>query len=264
MGGSTLEQVINGSTDNDTLAAGVDGKTTNLDTVTASNILNQGSFTGDLDELLAGIAFLVEVADIARGHLLLQGNADAVGDTLEPNRDVGNESNAGAQLRADLPLVDVVCQAVGNDVVGEELDVVLGARLGASTRVAGHTEGGGLAAQEGNKRSNTKLGSGGIAARVGDAGGTSDLRSVDQLRQTVGPLVVEAVVSAEVDDDVALLGALVDGIDERLADTVGESHDPAVNVTVLGHLADVFGAEVLVDDLALVVTLELLASQLTR
>lgn len=264
LSGSTLQQVVDGSTDHNALAAGVDGEATNVNTVAARNVLDKGSLTNDLDELLTGVAVLVDVADVAGGHLLVQGNADGVGDTLEPDCDVGDERNAGAQLGADLTLVDVVSQAVGDEVVGEEVDVVLGAGLGAGTGVAGDTEGGRLASKEGDKRSNTNLGGSGVAAGVGNAGGTGDLRAVDQLGQTVGPLGVEAVVGAQVNDDVALGGTLVDGVNERLADTVGQSHDPAVDVAVGGHLADIIGAEVLVDDLALVVTLELLASELTR
>lgn len=175
---------------------------------------------------------------------------------------MGDKGNGGTQLSANLALVDVISQAVGDEVVGQELHVVLGARLGASTRVSRDTEAGGLAAKEGNEGSNSKLGSGGVASRVGNAGGTGNLGALNQLGKTVGPLGVEAVVGAEVNDDVALLGALVDGIDKGLADAVGQSHDPAVDVAVGGHLADIVGAEVLVGDVALLVALELLASQL--
>lgn len=78
LGGSTLQQVVNGSADNDPLAAGVHGKAANLHTVTASNVLDQRSLAHDLDELLTGVTVLVEVADITRGHLLGERDADGV------------------------------------------------------------------------------------------------------------------------------------------------------------------------------------------
>lgn len=263
LGGGTLEQVVNGGADDDALAAGVDSEATDLDAVATGNVLHEGSLAGDLDELLAGVTVLVKVANVTGCHLLGEGNADGVVDTLEPDSHVGDEGNAGTELGADLTLVDVVSQTVGDDVVGEEVDIVLGAGLGSSARVTGDTEGGGLAAEEGNERSNAELGSSGVAAGVGNAGGTGNLGPVNELGQTVGPLVVETVVGAQVNDNVTALGTFVNGINEGLADTIRQSHNPAVDVTVSGHLADVIGAEILVDNLALLVALELLASELT-
>lgn len=78
LSGGTLEQVVDGSADNDTLAAGVDGESTDLDTVAAGNVLDERGLADDLDELLASVTILVEVTDVARSHLLLQGNADGV------------------------------------------------------------------------------------------------------------------------------------------------------------------------------------------
>jgi hypothetical protein len=42
------------------------------------------SVAHDLDELLAGIALLVEVADIPRGHGLVERDRDSVMNTTEP------------------------------------------------------------------------------------------------------------------------------------------------------------------------------------
>jgi hypothetical protein len=56
----------------------VHGETTNLNAVTASNVLDEGSLASNLDELLTSVAVLVEVANVAGGHLLVQGDADGV------------------------------------------------------------------------------------------------------------------------------------------------------------------------------------------
>lgn len=77
----TLEEVVNGGADDNALAARVHGETTNLNTVTTSNVLNEGSLASDLDELLTSVAVLVDVANITRGHLLVQGDADGVLET---------------------------------------------------------------------------------------------------------------------------------------------------------------------------------------
>lgn len=78
LSGGTLEQVVDGGADNNTLAAGVDSESTDLDTVTAGNVLDERGLADNLDELLASVTILVEVTDVARSHLLLQGNADGV------------------------------------------------------------------------------------------------------------------------------------------------------------------------------------------
>ena len=153
-------------------------------------------------------------------------------NTLEPSGNVGNEGNAGVKLRADLPLVNVISQAVSDEVVGQEVDVVLRARLGTSAGIPRNTERGGLATEKRDQRANSNLGGRSVASRVGNAGSLSDLGPVDQLREAIGPLAVETVVGTQVDDHVALLGALVDSIDEGFANTVGKGHDPAVNVAV--------------------------------
>lgn len=80
LGGSTLEQVVNGSTDNNPLAAGVNSKSTNLNAVAASNVLDERGLSNNLHKLLASIAVLIKVADITRGHLLLQRDANGVLD----------------------------------------------------------------------------------------------------------------------------------------------------------------------------------------
>lgn len=185
-------------------------------------------------------------------------------NALEPDSNVGDKRNASSELCTDLSLVDVVSQAVRNDVVRKVLHIILGAGLSASARVSGDTKDGGLSTEVGNERSNADLGSSSIATGVGDTSGLSDLTTVDQLRKTVSPLVIEAVVGAQVDNDVARLRALVDSIHERLADTVRKSHDPAVHITVRRHALHIFGAQILVNDLTLVITLQLLASQLAR
>lgn len=78
----TLEQVVNGGADNNTLAAGVHGETTNLNAVTASNVLDEGSLASDLHKLLTSVAVLVDVANVTGGHLLVQGNANGVLEIL--------------------------------------------------------------------------------------------------------------------------------------------------------------------------------------
>lgn len=111
------------------------------------------------------------------------------------------------------------------------------------------------------KGCNTYLRCSSIAARIRYPRRSRDLRSVDELRETVGPLVVEAVVGAEINDDAFAAADFVNGIHERFADAVGESHDPAVNLTSFFHPADVVWTEVFVRDLALVVAFKFLTGE---
>lgn len=56
----------------------MDGEATDLDTVAAGNILDDGGLARDLHELLTSIAILVDVADVTGGQLLLERNADGL------------------------------------------------------------------------------------------------------------------------------------------------------------------------------------------
>ena len=78
LGGRALEQVVNGSAYNYPLAAGVDGEPTNLNAMTTSNALDERCLANNVHKLLTSITVLEDIADVARGHLLLQRDADRV------------------------------------------------------------------------------------------------------------------------------------------------------------------------------------------
>jgi hypothetical protein len=75
---SALEQVIDGGVNNNALAGAVDGETTNLDAVLARDVLDERGLADDFDELFAGVAVLVEVADVAGCHCAVEGDGDGV------------------------------------------------------------------------------------------------------------------------------------------------------------------------------------------
>lgn len=72
LGRSALEQIVNRRADDDPLAAGMDREAAHFDTMSTRNGFDEGGFAGDLDELFTGIAVLVDVADVAGDHLLVQ------------------------------------------------------------------------------------------------------------------------------------------------------------------------------------------------
>ena len=184
-------------------------------------------------------------------------------DALEPDGDVRDKGDLGAELLRDLSLVDVVRQAVRDDVVREILDVVLRRRLGPRSRVARHAEHGWLAAEMRHQRRDGQLGRRRVAAGVRDPGRLGDLGARHELREPVRPAGIEAEVGAEVDDERVPL-RVVYGVDPRLAHAVRQRHDPAVNLALLLHAADVVRGQVLVVAFALVVADELLSGQLPR
>ena len=61
-------------------------------------------------------------------------------DSSEPDCDVRDESHFMAELSADFFFVDVVGEGVGDEVVGQDIDVVLWGWFGAGTGVAGNTK----------------------------------------------------------------------------------------------------------------------------
>lgn len=75
---STLEQVVNGSVDHDTLARAVNSEATNLNSMLARDVLDQRRLASNLDELLSGVSVLVQVADVARGHGLVERDGDGM------------------------------------------------------------------------------------------------------------------------------------------------------------------------------------------
>ena len=114
---SALEQVINRSIDDDALARAVDGETTDFDAVLARDVLDERGLADNLDELLAGVAVLVQVADVAGCHCAVEGDGDGVlfwnvsnviktfldgkeggtcVNTLEPDCNVRDECNLSA------------------------------------------------------------------------------------------------------------------------------------------------------------------------
>lgn len=75
---SSLEEVVDGSIDDNTLARTVDCEATDLDAVLAGDVLDKRRLADDLDELLACIAVLVKIADIAGSHGAIEWDGDSV------------------------------------------------------------------------------------------------------------------------------------------------------------------------------------------
>lgn len=63
-----LEEVVDGGVDYDALAGAVYCEAADFDAVLAGNVADERGLANDLDKLLAGIAVLVDVADVSRGH----------------------------------------------------------------------------------------------------------------------------------------------------------------------------------------------------
>ena len=56
----------------------MDAEATDLDAVSARDAFDERWLAGDFDELLAGVAVLVKGADVARGHVVGEGDVDGV------------------------------------------------------------------------------------------------------------------------------------------------------------------------------------------
>ena len=154
----------------------------------------------DLDEFLSSVSILEQRSDVPRTHLLLERQADGVlqhmsasehekyrtvvsyVDTLEPNRYVRNKGHIRPELGGDLPFVDVIREAVGDDVVGEVVHVILRAGLRPCARVAGHPEHRGLATEVWHQRPDAQLCGRGVTSGIGDPRGFGDVSARDQLR----------------------------------------------------------------------------------
>lgn len=128
---SSLEQVVNRRANHYTLAARVHTEAANLDAVLATDVLDTGGLAAHLDESLAGVSFLVQLSDVSACHCLVEWDGDCVVDALEPDGYMGDEGHFRSKLGANFALMDVVRQRVGNEVVGQVLDVVLWGRLGS-------------------------------------------------------------------------------------------------------------------------------------
>jgi len=75
-------------------------------------------------------------------------------------------------------------------------------------------------------------------------------------------LLVPSVIGREIDNKALAVDA-IQSVDVRRADTVGKGHDPAVHLALTVQLSNILGRQGLVDDLALAVSLEFLASKLS-
>ena len=117
-------------------------------------------------------------------------------NATEPRGDMGREGDLDAEAVANLLLVNVVRQAVGHEVVGQERNIVLGRGLSASARVTRDAEDAGDAAKVLNQGGDAELRRRRVAARVGDQVGLVDVRPLGDLGQSVRPGLIEAVVGS--------------------------------------------------------------------
>lgn len=76
MGGGTLEKVIDGGANNDSVLVRVDGEAADFDAVAAGNVLDHWGLADNLDELLASVSVLVDVANVTRGDGLRERDVD--------------------------------------------------------------------------------------------------------------------------------------------------------------------------------------------
>lgn len=163
LGSSALEEVVDGTNNDDALSVRVDLETADLDTVLEGDVLigsmrsveaapAQGHGRGDrkrnkgthldlrdlhvgLNELLV-VKLVIESLDLLSGQGLGEGDVDRRHDTLEPRGNVRDESELEGSRRHTaevvrcLALVDVVRKRVGTDSTGQ----VLGTDLGLSHR----------------------------------------------------------------------------------------------------------------------------------
>jgi hypothetical protein len=264
---SLFNNVHRNDSHNHTLAGTVHGEPAKLAMMLLSDIAHNGGLAHHFHELLASIAVLEELAHITLGHLLFERNRHSEMDTLEPDCDVRHERDRDAEMVSNLLFVNVARQTVGDQVVSEVVDVVLGAWLGSSTGIATDTKDGGVAVQIVNKRRNGQLSSRRVAAGVADPGRLANLGALGELWQTIRPRVGEAIVGGEINNDalvITLVLDLIESVDVGLAHGIGQSHDPAVDLLILVQLSNILRRQRLVDDLALGVALELLATELSR
>ena len=100
----------------------------------------------------------------------------------------------------------------------EELDVVLGRRLSTSTTVTRNTKDGGHGSQVLSDRCQSQLSTSRVASGNTDARRLSNLASLNDLRKTISPRVIESVVGRKIDDQAV---ALTQSLHERLAHSIG-------------------------------------------
>lgn len=78
LGGRTLEEIINRSINDDALTRRMDGEASDFNAVFTRNVLDERGLADDFDEFFAGVAVLVDVADVAGCHGAVEGDGDGV------------------------------------------------------------------------------------------------------------------------------------------------------------------------------------------
>ena len=115
--------------------------------------------------------------------------------------------------------MNVIRQAIRDDIVGQILDVVLRTGFRARAAVARDAEDGGLAAKMGEERCNANLSCSGIAAGIGNTSGACNGATGNEFREAVGPIGGEAIIGREVYDESRIVADGINGLDIRLTDT---------------------------------------------
>ena len=78
-----LEQIIDRHANYHSVAARMDSKPADFDAVFAGDGFHERRLAGDFDEFFAGVAFLVEGADVAGCHGLGEGDGDGMLERVE-------------------------------------------------------------------------------------------------------------------------------------------------------------------------------------
>ena len=166
-----------------------------------------------------------------------------------------NEGNRSTQMMRNLTLMHVSRQRVGQEIILQVIHIILQRRFRSCARVPRSTEYDRFSVKKINQRSNAQLRGSCITPWVGNTSRLRNRRTLGQLRKSVGPCIIESIVGGKVYNH-ALGADSIEGFNEWLANAVGESEHPAVDVLV--QLGDIFWRKILVYDFALVVSFEFL------
>ena len=148
---------------------------------------------------LIGIMLAINPPHAVKIERLAQDHVRGDGQPTKMRRHMRHELHRMIQLATDFALVHVSSEAVGHQVVAQQLDVVLVRRRGAGAGIAGHAKALRRAIQPFAHRHQQQLHGSGVAAGIADPT-LAVVAAARQFRQAVVPAIVEAKIGGQIDD----------------------------------------------------------------
>ena len=135
LGSGSLKEIVNGGTDDHSLARAVHTESTNRDMVLFTDVLHQWNISRHFNQLLPRVTVLEDVANVSSSHRFAQRNIDSTCNSLEPLSDMWDKGYRFSKMSGYFLLVKMTDEGVRHQIVCKLVDVIFGRWFGTGSGV---------------------------------------------------------------------------------------------------------------------------------